>query len=417
MATGGPAQYCVQDAWGTSGCTLVMVAVFMSSKNAKQVLQRSRRANFILIEELLKGNLERECLEEICSYEEARETFENKQKTDHFWEKYHGGRHCTLSPCMNNGICTDTIRSYTCKCPEGYEGNNCHFAKNECHPDRKDGCQHFCHPGYLSYYCSCAQGYKLGENDKSCHPASAFACGQLIDNEESKSTNSNVLHNNQTQPFPWQVLLLNSERVPFCSGVILNQSLVLTTAKCSNMYSTIYVKTGNMGNTESGNQDNIVINKFAHTRYCEETGENNIALLKLKNDFEYHSHCLPVCIPQKDFAENVLIPHKTGIVSAWELSEEEAVPRTLYQFQASHIDKDMCEDVLNITQTNRMFCGVSKKEIQSDLAEGGHFVVEHNGVWFLTGIMGLWSPTANNQDMISFTKISRYIMWLKQNSY
>lgn len=28
-----------------------------------------------------KGNLERECVEEVCSYEEAREVFEDTQKT------------------------------------------------------------------------------------------------------------------------------------------------------------------------------------------------------------------------------------------------------------------------------------------------------------------------------------------------
>ncbi|OWK15804.1 hypothetical protein Celaphus_00004739, partial [Cervus elaphus hippelaphus] len=34
------------------------------------------------------GNLERECREEICSWEEAREYFEDNILTDHFWESY-----------------------------------------------------------------------------------------------------------------------------------------------------------------------------------------------------------------------------------------------------------------------------------------------------------------------------------------
>lgn len=34
-----------------------------------------------LVEEMLQGNLERECIEEICSYEEAREYFEDTAKT------------------------------------------------------------------------------------------------------------------------------------------------------------------------------------------------------------------------------------------------------------------------------------------------------------------------------------------------
>lgn len=34
-----------------------------------------------LIEEILQGNLERECYEELCTYEEAREYFEDTKNT------------------------------------------------------------------------------------------------------------------------------------------------------------------------------------------------------------------------------------------------------------------------------------------------------------------------------------------------
>ncbi|XP_007244969.4 prothrombin [Astyanax mexicanus] len=60
--------------------------VFIDSKRASQVI-RVRRAN-TLLEELKQGNLERECVEEICSNEEAREVFEISDKTVQFWEKY-----------------------------------------------------------------------------------------------------------------------------------------------------------------------------------------------------------------------------------------------------------------------------------------------------------------------------------------
>jgi hypothetical protein len=50
-------------------------------------------------------------------------------------------------------------------------------ATNECHPERTDGCQHFCHPGQASYMCSCAKGYKLGPDHKSCIPNGEFSGG------------------------------------------------------------------------------------------------------------------------------------------------------------------------------------------------------------------------------------------------
>lgn len=57
------------------------VSVFVEKHEANAVLQRWRRANSGFLEELKQGNLERECIEEICDYEEAREVFEDEDKT------------------------------------------------------------------------------------------------------------------------------------------------------------------------------------------------------------------------------------------------------------------------------------------------------------------------------------------------
>ncbi|KAL2088769.1 hypothetical protein ACEWY4_015668 [Coilia grayii] len=70
--------------------------VFLESKRASQVLIRSRRANSFF-EERKPGNLERECLEEKCDHEEAREVFEQPQLTSVFWWKYQGCKGPTLS--------------------------------------------------------------------------------------------------------------------------------------------------------------------------------------------------------------------------------------------------------------------------------------------------------------------------------
>ncbi|KAK7823346.1 hypothetical protein U0070_007688, partial [Myodes glareolus] len=61
----------------------------LSKERASQVLVRKRRAN-ALLEETKKGNLERECIEELCNKEEAREVFENNPETDYFYPKYLG---------------------------------------------------------------------------------------------------------------------------------------------------------------------------------------------------------------------------------------------------------------------------------------------------------------------------------------
>lgn len=55
--------------------------MFLSGETASRVLRRQKRANTGVFEELLEGNLERECLEETCNLEEAREVFEDDEKT------------------------------------------------------------------------------------------------------------------------------------------------------------------------------------------------------------------------------------------------------------------------------------------------------------------------------------------------
>lgn len=55
--------------------------VFVEQPEANVFLHRTRRANY-LFEELKTGNLERECLEEKCSYEEAKEIFALPQQLE-----------------------------------------------------------------------------------------------------------------------------------------------------------------------------------------------------------------------------------------------------------------------------------------------------------------------------------------------
>ncbi|XP_078246614.1 transmembrane gamma-carboxyglutamic acid protein 1 [Pogona vitticeps] len=69
-----------------------MDSVFLTEAKANSVLKRYPRANG-LFEEFKQGNIERECFEERCNKEEAREAFENDEKTMEFWKEYIHGLH------------------------------------------------------------------------------------------------------------------------------------------------------------------------------------------------------------------------------------------------------------------------------------------------------------------------------------
>ncbi|KAM9860981.1 transmembrane gamma-carboxyglutamic acid protein 4 [Aulostomus maculatus] len=62
--------------------------VFVDEGEANSFLGRHLLFNRFDFEIFVPGNLERECYEEDCNYEEAREVFENIPATDDFWKKY-----------------------------------------------------------------------------------------------------------------------------------------------------------------------------------------------------------------------------------------------------------------------------------------------------------------------------------------
>ncbi|XP_062861188.1 transmembrane gamma-carboxyglutamic acid protein 4 [Trichomycterus rosablanca] len=63
-------------------------AVFVEEMEASNFLGRHLLYNRFDFEIFTPGNLERECQEEVCNYEEAREVFENDPDTEAFWKEY-----------------------------------------------------------------------------------------------------------------------------------------------------------------------------------------------------------------------------------------------------------------------------------------------------------------------------------------
>ncbi|XP_017292737.1 transmembrane gamma-carboxyglutamic acid protein 2 [Kryptolebias marmoratus] len=62
--------------------------ILLDEQSASSFLSRSLLANNWDFELVVQGNLERECKEELCNYEEAREIFEDDAQTKQFWETY-----------------------------------------------------------------------------------------------------------------------------------------------------------------------------------------------------------------------------------------------------------------------------------------------------------------------------------------
>lgn len=375
--------------------------VFLPAPRAHGVLGRWRRASSHLLEEIFEGNLERECYEEVCAYEEAREVFEDDRNTDQFWKQYLGGSPCASQPCLHGGSCKDHIRGYSCTCAAGFEGTNCAFEKDLCHPERPDGCAHFCWPGPSSYFCSCAQGHQLAPDGRTCDPLDKCACGVLMFPRAGRCI---IPPAGRQKTFPWQVRLRNTAGTAFCAGVVVDKSFVLTTASCALLHANISVETSVQG----AHREVTVRRRNVHPRYDQDSGENDLSLLELAQPLQCPDAGRPVCTPEGDFAEHVLLPGAGGLLSGWTLNGFE-LGKLPSQVPVMPVDSGECASTLNVTVTTRTYC--ERALVGMPWAPGSAVVRQHQGTWFLSGLL---SSAVPEEPVLLLTKVSRYALWFRQ---
>ncbi|XP_077926195.1 coagulation factor X isoform X2 [Halichoerus grypus] len=419
-----------------------------------------------------KGNLERECMEETCSFEEAREVFEDTAKTTEFWNKYKDGDQCESSPCQNEGQCTDGLGEYTCTCSEGYEGKNCELSTRKlCSVDNGD-CEQFCREERSSVVCSCASGYVLGDNGKSCVSTEPFPCGKTTMGRRKRSAETThsgegpseaeasmqersgpgdlpptqstlfLLPFNGTGPSneedarsvvrivggqdckdgecPWQALLINEENEGFCGGTILSKYYVLTAAHCLQQAKKFTVRVGER-NTEKEEGDEVaheVEMIIKHNRFVRETYDFDIAVIKLKTPITFRRNVAPACLPQKDWAEATLMTQKTGIVSGFGKTHEKGRPsRTLKMMEVPYVDRNTCKLSSSFSITQNMFCaGYDLKPQDACQGDsGGPHVTRFKDTYFVTGIVSWGEGCARKGKYGVYTKVTNFLKWIDRS--
>ncbi|NXK34162.1 FA9 factor, partial [Piprites chloris] len=439
----------------------VQIAVFIENKEASSVLQRQKRANSNRLEEFIPGNLERECMEEKCSFEEAREVFENQEKTVN-------GDQCDPNPCKNGAICKDGINSYVCWCPAGYEGRNCEIDFT-C-AIKNGGCKHFCsHDPPQKVVCSCAAGYRLHEDGKSCEPTVPFPCGKItapeakskltrsmntfenwnITSDDHEDAQDEVLDNitetstaattkitpiikestrvvggtdSMKGEVPWQVHLVDSNNVGFCGASIINEKWVVTAAHCLKPGHEITAVAGEHNTQEDDHteQRRKVVKALPHPTYDSSINEyhNDIALLELDEPLVFNSYVTPICLGSREFT-NALLKQGTGTVSGWGRLQYRGRPSTTLQVvKVPFVDRPTCLKSTSTTILQNMFCAGypsgGRDTCEGD--SGGPYTTEIEGTWFLTGITSWGEECAKPGKYGIYTRVSKYVKWIKQNT-
>ncbi|KAJ7403811.1 Coagulation factor IX [Pitangus sulphuratus] len=399
--------------------------VFIENKEASSVLQRQKRANSNRLEEFIPGNLERECMEEKCSFEEAREVFENQEKTMEFWKTYIDGDQCDPNPCKNGAVCKDGINSYVCWCPAGYEGRNCEIVPYPCGkitaPEAKS---------------KLTRSMNTFENWNITSDAHEDAQDEVLDNITETSTaattkitpiikeGTRVVGGTDSMKgeVPWQVYLVDSNNVGFCGGSIINEKWVVTAAHCLKPGHDITAVAGEHNTQEDDHteQRRKVVKALPHPTYDSSINEyhNDIALLELDEPLVFNSYVTPICLGSREFT-NALLKQGTGTVSGWGRLQYRGRPATTLQVvKVPFVDRPTCLKSSSTTILQNMFCAGypsgGRDTCEGD--SGGPYTNEVEGTWFLTGITSWGEECAKPGKYGIYTRISKYVKWIKQNT-
>ncbi|XP_075056136.1 coagulation factor X [Mixophyes fleayi] len=439
--------------------------VFVTNDKAHSILSRWRRANSPF-EEFKKGNLERECYEEICSHEEAREVFEDDEKTREFWTKHIDGDQCIPNPCKNDGACKDGIAEYTCLCNAGFEGKQCETAIQKLCSLNNGGCDQFCKVTDRDVTCSCSPGYQLGDDLKSCIATGKYPCGKRVgfkskrsipeevenhtdgpqtrnitvnpadsapksnDQRETDHSDSNPETDDDPNTrivggkdckfgeCPWQAVLISENNDPFCGGTILSKQFILTAAHCMNQTKYFKVVVGDLNRLKhEGTESTHKVEKIiVHPKFVKETYDFDIAVIKLKEAINFTDNIIAACLPDPDFAEQVLVKGEAGLVSGFGRIHERGVQATkLQKLQVPYISRETCIQSSKHRITENMFCAGYNTELKDACQgdSGGPHVTQYKDVFFVTGIVSWGEGCAQQGKYGIYTKVSNLHKWLK----
>lgn len=154
-----------------------------------------------------------------------------------------------------------------------------------------------------------------------------------------------------------------------------------------------------------------IMRAHVHMWYDADTGENDLSLLELEWPIQCPDAGLPVCTPENDFAEHLLIPRTGGLLSGWARNGTD-LGNLLTTLPVTLVEGEECGQVLNVTVTTRTYCERSSVAAVHWM-EGSVVTREHRGSWFLTGVLGS-QPAGGQARMVLVTKVSRYSLWFKR---
>lgn len=149
-----------------------------------------------------------------------------------------------------------------------------------------------------------------------------------------------------------------------------------------------------------------------HPRFVEGRAENDLAVIELSNHIRYNKDAIAACLPEKDFAENVLMP-LTTIITGWkEVKEAASLQGPLMLNHLTYDTLPNCLETHPNLVTNKMGCTFALANANCTMSSGSPLLTVYKDVLFLTGVVSQ-PPGADCSKGYIVQKVSRYHGWLQ----
>lgn len=341
---------------------------------------------------------------------------------------------CKSSPCVNGGSCSVQAASYACFCPPQFSGVNCELEQGGVADTcllQNGGCEHFCDEdeGGRRANCSCADGYFLSVDGRSCLVKDSTACGMtpsLQGPNKSKQLDSRARIVGGTEcpkgECPWQVLLVYKDK-PFCGGVIYKPTWILTASHCLQDTDAQFLKVvagEHDTQVDEGTEQLVQVTQIiTHERYVKSTADNDIALLRLASPIVYTPFAVPACLPTRALAERDLWAVSMHTVSGWgRRGENGPTSPVLRRLKVPRIRTQKCIEDSGVKLTENMFCAgyIEGRQDSCKGDSGGPLVTQYKNTVFLLGIVSWGRGCARPGDYGIYTRVSNYLQWIKNHT-
>ncbi|XP_029700080.1 coagulation factor X isoform X2 [Takifugu rubripes] len=437
---------------------LAQCTVFLGRSAAGQLLHpsaRRRRANSFSLEELLPGDLERECYEELCSQEEAAEIFHTNEKTLEFWFRYRARKYFRLEPLSDKPL------SERREVHGGAGSVRVSLSPTIWRQDlrvRNGGCLQYCsEPPGGAVACGCADGYELEPDGRSCSQTATFPCGRKhnallsrgrslwnqseqgaaigglnLTEDHLPTANGSEHGANLTQDqvmhrivggvlekrggSPWQVLLRRADGSGFCGGTLISDQWVVSAAHCLEE-GVDHVTVGDYDKyrPDPGEQLIEVQKVVLHPHFHSFTFDSDVALLYLARPVTRGPTAAPACLPDPHLSKYLLQDGNYGKVSGWGVTKYLGrSSRFLRKVDLPVVGFDTCTASTEQVITDNMFCA-GYLDVHEDACSGdsgGPFVVNYRGTWFLTGVVSWGERCAAKGKYGVYTRLGNFLNWI-----